>query len=333
MSQAPRLPQYDHDLSGFVGDLRSVVFPTQEKAARYFGVNRSTITRYESGKHTPPVEYLACLAQLWLEHWGRDETARPELQKALLKQINRAAQDLREPPFADWAEVTDIATGYVAGQRRNQPPSGSVAAQPAPAAESPSPPPDLPFASFVELFELERAFAPRTALPLSPHAGRLSEAFDFVGVKWSNIFGFTVGVVRADARAEPELEAYSRRFIAFNDWVYWHRKELDVSFLAWAVAFTLGGVLCFVYEQGCSKTVVDFIGQQRKESPAYRQGGTSLGWSVQTSATTFSWTIDLAARRVYRHTGKHPDKLSYHTRQMLREMDFLEATFKKILGV
>lgn len=109
-------PQYLNDLPGFVGDLRSLVFPSQAQAARYFHVSRPTITRYENGTHPPPLGYIACLARLVAEQ--RAETSASTYRETLLQEVNRAIRaNYDELPFQDWDEVGAIAAEHLTKQQ------------------------------------------------------------------------------------------------------------------------------------------------------------------------------------------------------------------------
>jgi hypothetical protein len=260
--------------------------------------------RYENGQLKPALGYIATLAQYVIEQ-GHPQT---EAQQTLLEHINRAvrANYDNEVPFASWSELDAVAVAY-----RSQSSDR--------------------FETFLHNFKLKQIYTPREKLPLSDKALHLVQELDFIGVKWSNVFGFTVGLIQADGLSLEQIQAVSEQFVAFNNLLYRNPKELQIPNLVWLVAFTLGGVLCFVFEQGSSPEVASFVESQKKGSPAYDQGSLSLGWTVQTRATTFIWTVDLKDRQVYRHFGKQPDKLSYHTRQMTKELAALREVLKDVL--
>jgi hypothetical protein len=110
-------PHYLNDLPGFVGDLRSLLFSSQRKAAAYFRVSRPTITRYENGTHLPPPGYVACLARLLAKR--QEETIALTYQETLLKEVNRAIHNNYEDTlFRDWDELCEVAEEYLA-QRQN----------------------------------------------------------------------------------------------------------------------------------------------------------------------------------------------------------------------
>lgn len=111
------LPKYLDDLPGFVGDLRSLLFPTQGKAAAYFNVSRSTITRYESGKHAPPQGYLAYLGYMLLERQANQDLVAH--QQHLLKEINQALRyAYRDISFESWTELSAVAQAYLVEQKK-----------------------------------------------------------------------------------------------------------------------------------------------------------------------------------------------------------------------
>ena len=110
---AKRLPKYSNDLPGFLGDLRSHCFSSQQKAADYVGVKRPTITRYENGVHLPPVGYMACLAQLLTEQQEEAEVALT--QEQLVSEVNQAIRDYYpdDVPIQSWAELCAVADEYL----------------------------------------------------------------------------------------------------------------------------------------------------------------------------------------------------------------------------
>lgn len=131
MSQLPPLPTYSNAVSDFAADLRSLVFSSQEKTAAHFKVHRSTITRYESGKHAPPIGYLAGLARLLIEQRRSDSEADlPAQQQMLLDEVNKAIRyELLDTPFKSWAELCAVAGAHLAAQQTTSQ-SGPTASQP-----------------------------------------------------------------------------------------------------------------------------------------------------------------------------------------------------------
>ena len=122
MSSRRALPKYANDLSGFVGDLRSMVFPSQEKAAAHFHIHRSTVTRYESGKHAPPAGYLAALTSLIINHLETMDAQDADVRRQIiLQEVNKAMRySLRDIPFKNWEELRAVADAYLAEQQKNE---------------------------------------------------------------------------------------------------------------------------------------------------------------------------------------------------------------------
>jgi len=111
------LPTYQDSLAVFVGELRDLLFASQEEAAAYFGLDRSRISRYESDRATPKIGYLAGLVCLLAERRDND----PAVQQTLLSEINRAIRrHYRRGRFADWDDVCQTAAAYLAQQQARQ---------------------------------------------------------------------------------------------------------------------------------------------------------------------------------------------------------------------
>jgi hypothetical protein len=115
MSKLPRLPTYQDDLSVFVGQLRDLLFSSQEEAAAYFHLDRSRISRYETGHSTPKVGYVAGLVQLIAQREGNE----PEVQRLLLQEINKVvvSRHYGKSRFRDWEALCHAADAYLAKQR------------------------------------------------------------------------------------------------------------------------------------------------------------------------------------------------------------------------
>ena len=99
-------------LAGFVAELRSLVFASQTKAARYFDLTHSTVARYESGQLTPMAGYMACLAQLAAD-WLPQEVAQ-EQQQQLLQEVNKALDWCynHHKAIQNWSELLKLAQAY-----------------------------------------------------------------------------------------------------------------------------------------------------------------------------------------------------------------------------
>lgn len=134
MVESRPIPQYQNSLSDFIWDLRSKVFRSQEEAARYVGHDRSTISRYESGKPQAPVGYLAVLTQLFLEQHelGMDEATHTRYRQTLLDEINKVIRHCYEyqRAFGDWESLLQSAAVYLNQHKPDE--------------SRPSPPPSIP---------------------------------------------------------------------------------------------------------------------------------------------------------------------------------------------
>lgn len=145
-------PSYRNILSDFVGDLRSLIFPSQNQAAIYFHLTRPTITRYENGTHTPPLGYLTCLVRLLAE--CQDQTISAAYQQKLLDEVNRAIDYHYEgDSFKSWDELCLVADEYLNERQSNNqvPEQKTTLIQPQPLsfvsdlAVTPAEPPPLPY--------------------------------------------------------------------------------------------------------------------------------------------------------------------------------------------
>jgi tetratricopeptide (TPR) repeat protein len=159
-------PKCLNSLSDFLGDLRSLVFPSQSKAAVHFHLSRPTITRYENGTHLAPLGYLACLAQLVEK--SQAESVTMTYRETLLQEVNQAIRHFyQDIPFQDWEELYAVANDYWAEQKakRKAPPPLDLSATETPRAklierlESPS---------YTELIGVEQHLNELLALLTSP---------------------------------------------------------------------------------------------------------------------------------------------------------------------
>jgi WD40 repeat protein/transcriptional regulator with XRE-family HTH domain len=87
MTDPLQLPKFSSGLPDFVADLRSLVFSSQSKAARYFGVTHSTISRYEGGRLLPQAGYLFTLASLLADRLDSTPTS-SRVREHLLDELN-----------------------------------------------------------------------------------------------------------------------------------------------------------------------------------------------------------------------------------------------------
>lgn len=154
--------------------------------------------------------------------------------------------------------------------------------------------------------------------------------FDFLGLSWSVFFGFSVALVKADQLSQTRIAELSQYFIDFNNRLARRPYELQLPVLAQWLTFTMAGVICFVFEDGCTEEWVNFIGDQKQGSPAFDKGVLSLLW-IQNKATSLAWTVDLAAGRLYKHLGQQPDGSNYHARQVVKQAAELENILQAII--
>ena len=130
-------PKFENYLAPFVADMRAIIFSSQVKTARYFNLTHTTVSRYESGQLTPPVGYIACLAQL-----VRDQSALPEHaddpERTILDEVNKAIRWCyreKEPlqkPLRAWDDLLALAGSYLHEQRGAERPTLAQSPQPAP---------------------------------------------------------------------------------------------------------------------------------------------------------------------------------------------------------
>lgn len=128
------IPTYHNSLGDFVCDLRIKVFRSQEEAARYVGCDRSTVSRYESGKQQAPLGYLALFAQCYFTHQGLDPQAdtTARYQQALLAEVNRVIAQCYEyhRPLRDWGALVAGAAAYQNRDTTNDEPPVAPTPQP-----------------------------------------------------------------------------------------------------------------------------------------------------------------------------------------------------------
>jgi WD40 repeat protein len=109
MTDREPIPQFE-TLAVFAGDLRDRVFRYKTEAARYFGLDHTTIGRYEDGKVTPPLPYLLRLTQLVAARLELTPSTHPLETQQLLREINKAI-DLCYPGFARLHTWDDLLVG------------------------------------------------------------------------------------------------------------------------------------------------------------------------------------------------------------------------------
>ncbi len=114
MDTSTPLPKYRNDLASFVGDLRSSVFASQSKIARYLQLSHTTISRYENGHLLPPSGYVAHLAYLMDERLSKSNGYDTQRQNWLLAEVNEALRWNYSDAllFTDWNELKQVAQSY-----------------------------------------------------------------------------------------------------------------------------------------------------------------------------------------------------------------------------
>lgn len=145
MSEPLPIPRFDDSLAVFVADLRSWVFPSQVKAAQYFHLTHSTISRYENNRLTPQLGYIAHLAHLFIDQSTTNQSAPGDRQQSEDAEVARARQMLLEQvnlavrwcypgerPFQDWNELIATGTAYLEDPSAERPMPRVAATQPVP---------------------------------------------------------------------------------------------------------------------------------------------------------------------------------------------------------
>lgn len=119
MNEFQSLPTFqssttENPLALFLADLRAWVFSSQARAANYFGLDRSTVWRYEEGRTLPPSAYLVELAHLVAERLGDQRYANTAYRDLLLQEINRALVSYYpdEQPFRSWKDALRTTRNY-----------------------------------------------------------------------------------------------------------------------------------------------------------------------------------------------------------------------------
>ncbi len=126
MLRNDNLPKIGKDISSpadLAGDLRSRVFRRQRDVAHDIGISRSMISKYEAGKNTPPIGYLAFLAKRIVEQdayefYGDESIAASVAAQTDLVQL---LNDLRRiyaafypgvPRIRNWEHLSRIADAF-----------------------------------------------------------------------------------------------------------------------------------------------------------------------------------------------------------------------------
>ncbi|GAB4168698.1 MAG: hypothetical protein Fur005_30020 [Roseiflexaceae bacterium] len=161
-------------------------------------------------------------------------------------------------------------------------------------------------------------------LALPTPSSTLTAPFDYIGVRWNATFGFTIGVLRGDTLSSEDIQQYCNHFALLTNTIYNHSHILDIGFLQRTLLFTMAGLLLVVFEQGSSSTARAVVASAQRPGPTYSEGVVSASSAKQ--ATTLFWSVDLAQRQIYRHTGKQSSGWNFHiqwTNEALDEIDTL----------
>lgn len=129
----------------------------------------------------------------------------------------------------------------------------------------------------------------RSLAELGVDAEALS-GLDFVGAKnhWGSVG--LVGLVRADGLEPAAVAARTDTFDQLTRSLHRYADVLHVFTLRGSASVKLGsfGVLCFVFERGCAKDMVEFVRAQRRGSAAKKE-------------YTLTWSIDVPSGKVHDH--------------------------------
>ncbi|MBM7841852.1 NB-ARC domain-containing protein [Herpetosiphon giganteus] len=103
-------------LGAFLGDLRSWVFRSKNRAARHFGLAHTTIMRYENDQILCPLGYIAALAQLVIDQLDLPPYQRGLAEQQLLATIQFALNEyaIDFTPLATWQALQQLASAYLA---------------------------------------------------------------------------------------------------------------------------------------------------------------------------------------------------------------------------
>jgi WD40 repeat protein len=137
MGELPPLPHFqaapgDHPLATFLADLRSWTFRSQARAAAHFGLDRTTIWRYEEGRSLPQPAYIAALALLINQRLATQGDDPAPAQAWLLAEVNQALLTgyPEMPPFATWSELSRLGESFQARTRTQLAPPANGATTP-----------------------------------------------------------------------------------------------------------------------------------------------------------------------------------------------------------
>jgi hypothetical protein len=113
---------------------------------------------------------------------------------------------------------------------------------------------------------------------------------DFVGTKdhWGSVG--LVGLIRADGLDSTAIATRTDTFDVLTRSLHRYADVLTVYTLRGSASVKLGsfGVLCFVFEHGCAKDLVNVVRAQRRGSAAKKE-------------YTLTWSIDVPSATVHDH--------------------------------
>lgn len=185
------------------------------------------------------------------------------------------------------------------------------------------------YSYFIE--EIKSKYKSLSTLTLAKDINLLIKQFDFFGVEWSNFFGFTVAIIKADSLKKEEIESLFKTFKQVNDYLYKTPNALELSYLVWLATFTLSGVVCFVFEKDISPVIREFIQSQQQAAAAYEKGFSSFFW-VQSSSTSLSLAINLDSNSITHSIAKNkqPDNSNLHAINTIKHLNKLEGSIQQI---
>ena len=127
MNERYPLPRFEGlTLAEYLKDLRQQIFTSQEKAGGYFGLDRTTINRYESGREEkipPHLGYLLCLIKVIVEGFEDDTHASQQIKKLALQDVESVRSKYYATPkekIQDWGTLCLLADTYLLEQRKRK---------------------------------------------------------------------------------------------------------------------------------------------------------------------------------------------------------------------
>lgn len=289
------------------------------------GFSANTLYGWKRGERLPEPEVIAQLAHWFGESGKMDKTWLEQFLKAGGYPLTELTYLLPKPLIVE-SDQSQISSK---GDVQKESPEIFLSAQ-SHLPKTTVLQPKLLADNFIQEFRLKRIFTPAQQLPLAVSWADQMANFDFLGLNWSVLFGFSLALVKADSLSQTRIMELSQQFIEFNNRLARRPQELQLPVLAQWLTFTMAGVICFIFEDGCTEELITFIGDQKQGSPAFDKGVLSLLW-IQTKATCLAWTVDLNAGRLYKHLGRRPDGSNYHARQVIKQTTELENIIQAII--